>query len=231
MKKRIVLLGWVLAVSLAGCGRQPQGSSVSPVPIGVQTQEQTAAPVSGEGEPQKQTIAPVAGGGKPETGETESANSVQGDVVAFGEKKIVEGYQLADGSEVPVTATFWIESVLRGEEAYELLSGNNGDLDRPEQGMEYVVVQVGVTYEKGDSEYLNLSENHASLASASLYFAMSDEESNARQVTEMAENPVYDIMVARQETATGQVAFLHKEAGEEYLAFTGYNNVVQFSLK
>lgn len=88
-----------------------------------------------------------------------------------------------------------------------------------------------MTYEEGDSEYLNLSENHASLSSASLYFAMSDGDGNARQVTELVENPVYDLIVEQGETAKGQVAFLHKASGKEPLTFAGYNNVIKFSLE
>lgn len=203
-EKAVIVVGCVIAAVLTGCSEAPEVQQVTPAKIEQIESEEN---------------------GRLETEET-NTNYIQ-----LGEKKTIEGYQLADGMEVPITATLWVESVARGTEALELLAGKNPDLAQPEEGMEYLVAQIGVSYDKGDSEYLNLAENHASLVSASLYFALSNGDSNGQQVTELTEKPFYELIIAQGESGGGQVAFLVSEKTVEPLVFVGYNNSIMFELK
>ena len=161
----------------------------------------------------------------------ESQGDAQEDIVSYGEKKTIEGYQLADGMEVPVTVSFWVESVTRGDDAYELLARKRTDLAEPAENMEYIVVQMGVSYDKGEIGELYLTENHASLASASRYFTFSNGSSNAEQMTDLTQEPFYDIVLAQGESGSGQVAFLVDKSSKEPLVFVGYNEIVKLAVE
>lgn len=217
MKKKVCLAAvCAIFVALSGCSKMPDAYEVTPSQISTGKKEQP------------ETLKPAA---STDMSQEESQSDAPQDIVSYGEKKTIEGYQLADGSEVAVTVSFWIENVIRGDDAYKLLAQKGKDLAEPAENMEYIVVQIGVSYDKGEVGELNLTENHASLASASRYFAFSNGESNAQQMTDLTEKPFYDIALAEGESGSGQVAFLVDKLSKEPLIFVGYNDFIKFALE
>lgn len=143
----------------------------------------------------------------------------------------ISGYELLDGSSLPVTATFTLKNVQRGEEAYEALVEENPGIAKPQEGMEYIVATMQVSYDEGEAETLYLAKNEASLPSAKLYFSLSNGESNAEDLTESVANSIYNLELQKGESKEGVVVFLHNADSEEPLYFTGFENVIEFDLK
>lgn len=77
--------------------------------------------------------------------------------------KVIEGYQMADGSEVPVKVTLELKNVQKGEEAYKRLSGENASIVKPEEDMEYIIA-------KGESEQGSVAFLHKKDSIEPLYF-------------------------------------------------------------
>ena len=73
-----------------------------------------------------------------------------------------------------VTVSMKIGDVLRGEEAYDVLLESNPQLSLPDEGKEYIVITVQVSYEKGEAEELQMYENIASLPSANRHLDAED---------------------------------------------------------
>ena len=144
--------------------------------------------------------------------------------------KVIEGYQMADGSEVPVKVTLELKNVQKGEEAYKRLSGENASIEKPEEDMEYVIATFKVSYEEGEIDEIYMEENRGSLMSAGLYFALSNGESNAEDVTSYLADNIYNLVLAKGKSEQGSVAFLHKKDSIEPLYFVGFNNTTDFDI-
>lgn len=144
--------------------------------------------------------------------------------------KVIEGKQLVDGQEVPVKATFHLESIQKGDSAYERLLKGNGDLPKPTDDMEYVIVTFNVSYEEGEAEELYLAENRGTLESGKLYFALSNGDSNGEDVSVYLNNNIYDLSIIKGESKQGAVAFLHKKSSKEPLNFIGFSTKAEFDI-
>ena len=156
-----------------------------------------------------------------------AANS---DIVQSGDTKTIDGYETVDGASLPITATFGIADIQRGENAYATLQNSNADLPAPGDGMEYLVVTLNVTYDKGEADILDLSENNASMVSEKRFFALSNGDSNAEQMTANLSNSIYNLSIKKGEQGQGAVAFLHKADSTEPLNFIGFGNVIKFNI-
>lgn len=150
--------------------------------------------------------------------------------VPYGEAVTFSGYQLQDGASVAVTVSMKIGDVLRGEETYAVLLESDPQLPPPDEGKEYIVVTVQVSYEEGEAEELQMYENIASLPSANRYFAMSGSYGNAENLTAVLPDSIYNCTVRAGESAEGKAAFLHGAGENEPLVFAGFEQVLRFAL-
>lgn len=161
--------------------------------------------------------------------ETETAAETDAPV-PYGETASLSGYQLQDGAPAAIKASMKIDGVLRGEEAYAALLENDPQLPPPEEGKEYIVITVQVSYDEGEAEELRMYENIASLPSASQYFAMTGSYGNAENLTATLPDSIYNCVIKAGERAEGRAAFLHGTGENEPLIFAGFEQVVRFSL-
>lgn len=82
--------------------------------------------------------------------------------------------------------------------------------------------------DSGEAEQLILTENHASLPEANLYFSLTDGIKNAEPITGLLEDSIYEHSVPLGETIEGSVVFLHTAGSREPLVFAGFGTVVEF---
>ena len=108
--------------------------------------------------------------------------NTRGDTSKEGVQEL-KGYQYVDGQNSPVTVSFYVTDVLRGEDAQQALSGNTVELPSLGEGEEYIVITLNVAYVEGETETLFFAENIASLDSANLFFALQNGNSNAVNIT------------------------------------------------
>lgn len=150
--------------------------------------------------------------------------------IPYGETVTFSGYQLQDGASVAVTVSMKIGDVLRGEEAYAVLLESDPQLSPPDEGKEYIVITVQVSYEEGEAKELQMYENIVSLPSANRYFAMSGSYGNAGNLTAALTDSIYNCTIRAGESAEGKAAFLHGVGENEPLVFAGFEQVLRFSL-
>lgn len=151
-----------------------------------------------------------------------------------------DGYSLTpEGGSVPVRLTMEVENVQEGEAAWKQMASQGAQLPAPEQGKEYILVTVKVTYEDGDLETLYFVENYpASLAAARVHFLIPCENSNSfiKDVTRQLPNCIWGPdefegrTLSKGESITGDVAFLLNVGNTAPLYFEGYNQVVTFQI-
>ncbi len=151
-----------------------------------------------------------------------------------------DGYSLTpEGGSVPVRLTMEVENVQEGEAAWKQMASQGAQLPAPEQGKEYILVTVKVTYEDGDLETLYFVENYpASWAAARVHFLIPCENSNSfiKDVTRQLPNCIWGPdefegrTLSKGESITGDVAFLLNVGNTAPLYFEGYNQVVTFQI-
>lgn len=151
-----------------------------------------------------------------------------------------DGYSLTpEGGSVPVRLTMEVENVQEGEAAWKQMASQGAQLPAPEQGKEYILVTVKVTYEDGDLETLYFVENYpASWAAARVHFLIPCENSNSfiKDVTRQLSNCIWGPdefegrTLSKGESITGDVAFLLNVGNTAPLYFEGYNQVVTFQI-
>lgn len=149
-----------------------------------------------------------------------------------------DGYSLTpEGDSVPVRLTMAVENVLEGEAAWQQMISQGTQLPAPEQGKEYILITVKVTYEDGDLETLNFVENYpASWAAARVHFNIPNDNSNTEDVTYNLLNPIWGSdpfegrSLTKGESVTGDVAFLQDIGNTQPLYFEGYNKVITFQI-
>ena len=126
------------------------------------------------------------------TGETISCTE-EALPASFAEPVTFDGYTYTpEGDSVPVKLTMTVENVQEGEAAWKQILSQKAQLPEPEQGKEYIIVTVKVTYEDGELETLNFVENYpASLAAARVHFNVPNENSNTEDVTYNLANPIW----------------------------------------
>lgn len=144
-----------------------------------------------------------------------------------------------EGGSVPVRLTMEVENVQEGEAAWKQMASQGAQLPAPEQGKEYILVTVKVTYEDGDLETLYFVENYpASWAAARVHFLIPCENSNSfiKDVTRQLPNCIWGPdefegrTLSKGESITGDVAFLLNVGNTAPLYFEGYNQVVTFQI-
>lgn len=160
----------------------------------------------------------------------ETGITTNNDMIQPGDSKTINGFQTVDGDNVPITATFSIVDIQRGENAYTTLQSSNSNLPKPDNGMEYIIVTFNVSYDNGEADTLDMSENEASLVSERRVFALSNGDSNAEQVTANLDNSIYNLSIKKGESGQGAVAFLHKADSTEPLNFIGFGNIIKFNV-
>lgn len=177
----------------------------------------------------------------------EPSDSSHGGTISYTEEALpafstepvtFDGYSLTpEGGSVPVRLTMAVENVLEGEAAWQQMISQGTQLPAPEQGREYILVTVKVTYEDGDLETLNFVENYpASWAAARVHFHIPNETSNTEDVTYNLANPIWGPdpfggrSLTKGESVTGDVAFLQEIGNKQPLYFEGYNQVISFQI-
>lgn len=175
---------------------------------------------------------------EPSTQDLDNSSNKQGvdiiatneDLVQIGGKKQINGYQTVDGAGLPVTVTFEFVDVRHGENAYTILQSSNAEVPQPDDDMEYIVITLNVTYNEGEPDILDMSENNASMVSERRLFALSNGDSNAEQMTSNLSNSIYNLTLEKGESGQGAVAFLRKASSAEPLTFIGFGNVIKFNI-
>lgn len=145
----------------------------------------------------------------------------------------INGYALTpEGDSVPVQLTISVENVLEGEEAYQQLLSQGAEIPPPEEGKEYIIISVTVTYEGGELETLDFYENYpASWAAARIHFHIPNEGYNTENMTSYLANPIWGHLLSKGESASGEIAFLQDIGNTQPLYFVGYNQVAQFKIQ
>ena len=149
-----------------------------------------------------------------------------------------DGYALnSEGPTDQIRLTMSVENVLEGEVAYQQILSQGTQLPVPEQGKEYILVTVKVTYEDGDLNTFQFVENYpASWAAARVHFNIPNENSNTEDVTRQLPNCIWGPeefegrTILKGESITGDVAFLQDVGNTEPLYFEGYNQVIKFQI-
>lgn len=136
-----------------------------------------------------------------------------------------------DGSPNRVSVTVSLASVIRGEEAYRYLLLNDPQIQSPGPGQEYIVIILNIKYEDGDLDILDMTENIARQPGYSLHFALPNETSNAIDVTYALSDPIYNIQLAKGESASGSVAFLQEIGNTQPLYFEGFGEITTFRIQ
>lgn len=72
----------------------------------------------------------------------ETAPVTRDDTILYGSIKTIDGFQMVDGTDVPVQVSFNVTNVQEGESAYKTLISSNAEIPKAENGMEYVVVTL-----------------------------------------------------------------------------------------
>lgn len=160
----------------------------------------------------------------------DSTQIVQDEIAQSETVRVIEGYQLVDGKEVPVKVALTLDGIKKGEEAYKYLAESNPETPKPTDNKEYVVATFTVTYEEGEVDEIYMEENRGSLMSAGLYFALSNGDSNAEDVTYYLSDRIYNLVIVKGGSATGSIAFLRDKGSVEPLYFVGFNNTVDFDI-
>lgn len=142
----------------------------------------------------------------------------------------VEGFVLADARDVPVRVTLGVENVQRGQEALAILQEQDATITPPDEGEEYIIVTFHVSYDDGEIEELDMSESRASMETARLFFALSNGQSNADDVTASLSNSIYSISLTKGQSAQGAVAFVQEKGNTEPLVFVGFGQTVSFDI-
>ena len=163
-----------------------------------------------------------------EENSSEEKESLVNQMNEHSNEHAIEGFTYVDGREVPVCVTLGVESIQKGKEAYEIMQKYNAAITPPDENEEYIIVTFHISYDEGEIEELDMMENRASLAAAGLYFALSNSHSNAQDMTSYLDNSIYDIVLAKGESAQGAVAFLQEKGNTEPLVFVGFEQIVRF---
>ena len=162
---------------------------------------------------------------------TEIAIESDEDINNIFEVQNISGYQMVDRMNVPVNLTFELVDIKRGEEAYNILLKGKTDLEPAENGMEYILITLNISYVSGEADTVYIMENYATLEEAKMYFALSNGDSNAIQMTNYLSDSIYNLAINKGESARGTVAFLHRSDSKEPLQFIGFGKNIQFNLE
>ena len=230
MKTRIFTLLILLLFLLTACGKADHAVANTNAPL--ETEMQGKAGDSIAVIPRQESGDSASNNADSQT--KPASNSFHSEPVTF------DGYSLTpEGDSVPVRLTMAVENVLEGEAAWQQMISQGTQLPAPEQGKEYILVTLKVTYEDGDLETLYFAENYpASWAAARVHFLIPCENSNSfiKDVTRQLPNCIWGPdefegrTLSKGESITGDVAFLQDVENTAPLYFEGYNQVVTFQI-
>lgn len=157
-----------------------------------------------------------------------------GEAASIGETKILSGYvYYPDGYPKAVTASTKVNQVFRGDEAYKMLLDSNSDLQSLENGMEYIVINLTISYQDGDSEYISLRENDGTRADMDFFFSMVNDSGvrNRQQMLDLLDDDIYSLPdLIRGESVTGTVVFLQECKSSTLFSFIAFGEGVLFSV-
>ena len=137
-----------------------------------------------------------------------------------------------EGGSVPVQLTIRVENVLEGDAAYRQLLTQGCEVSAPEDGSEYALISVTVTYDDGEPDTLDFVENYpASLASARVAFHLPPNAfTNAQDMTAFLNNPIWNQTLTKGGTISGDILFLQDVGNTQPLYFEGYGQTVTFAI-
>lgn len=143
----------------------------------------------------------------------------------------LSGYALTpEGDSVPVRLSLEVLNTQKGEAAYQALENQGATITAPEDGFEYILFTLKVTYEDGELKTLLFEENYpASLPQARVHFVLPDDDSNTTDVTSCMSNPIWNQTIPKGGAITGQVAFLQQTGNTQPLQFEGYGQVISLA--
>lgn len=216
----------------AGSSEQSMESTVDEGKISI-TNESDSVSTEGEEGIEQEAVAESETEGTEQKRESiaiETAPVTGDDTISYGSIKTIDGFQMVDGTDVPVQVSFNITNIQEGESAYKTLISGNAEIPKAENGMEYVVVTLNVTYDSGTPDNIYIMEDYASLDSAKMYFALSNGDSNAEQFTKYLSDSIYNLTVEKGKSAQGSVAFLRRMDSNEPLYFVGYGKTIKFDI-
>ena len=183
------------------------------------------------------TVIPPQASTESSAGQNQAETISQSKPVSL-EPVTFDGYALnSEGLTDQIRLTMSVENVLEGEAAYQHILSQGTQLPVPEQGKEYILVTVKVTYEDGDVNTFQFAENYpASWDAALVFFNIPNENSNTEDVTRQLPNCIWGPdeykgrTLSKGESITGDVAFLQDVGNTEPLYFVGYNQVIEFQI-
>ncbi len=145
----------------------------------------------------------------------------------------INGFAMTpDGGSVPVRLTIRVENVLEGDAAYRQLLSQGCEVSAPEDGSEYALISVTVTYDDGEPDTLDFVENYpASLAAARVAFHLPPNASaNAQDMTAFLNNPIWNQTLTKGGSISGDILFLQDVGNTQPLYFEGYGQAVTFAI-
>lgn len=134
-----------------GGSEQSMESTVDEGEISITNESDTISTGGEEGIEQEAVVESETEGAeqKRESIAIETAPVTRDDTILYGSIKTIDGFQMVDGTDVPVQVSFNVTNVQEGESAYKTLISGNAEIPKAENGMEYVVVTLNVTYDGG----------------------------------------------------------------------------------
>lgn len=114
---------------------------------------------------------------------------------------------------------------------YRKLLEQNPDAPAPGENQEYIVISMVVTYQEGELDCIDFSENQATLADAKLLFYLPNENSNSTDVTGLLTNPIWGQTILPGSSIRGDVAFLQERGNTKPLYFVGFHQTVTLDVQ
>ena len=153
--------------------------------------------------------------------------------VRLGHLVTINGVQLSDYDNLQgkINATFRIDNIKVGKEAYKILKEKNSSIAKPKNGMEYIIITVSVLYNEGEVEYLDLSQNIARLQCYFMDFTIDGAESFTKYFYDPNnEDFNFDVKIKKGEEKKVNLAFLLNKDNKNQLVFEGFSNIIKFNL-
>lgn len=147
----------------------------------------------------------------------------------FGYAKRIDGFKDLDGEEYPVSVVMRVDAVQKGDQAYQTIQQYKSDAAAPDQSQEYVVVTLDITYEQGDFEFIEWTQNLGTFQRYNLWFSITGEVEN---LSELLPDSVNRLIIPQGQSAKGRLIFLRdkEDTTTSDLDFLGFAQATTFSL-
>lgn len=163
---------------------------------------------------------------------TSSVTDANPDAASYGETVTIEGYlfNAEDSATTPVTVTVAVTSVVTGQDAVDRFS--TADVAKPEEGMEYIVIDLDVTYKDGDAASIEMTESSDTMTETLLYFNLAEYPGVlAEDLSNLLTDNIYGQTIGKGDTVTGSVAFLHPVDRNDVLMFSGFGSSIKLKVR